>query len=140
MTTKKVVFFFTLDNEEGSKQWLTNDATQPLKAKTAPRTNASKDHDDCTEFWDEDLPDSLTQLRFLLSSSGRCPHHLRQNRHGKSKSILLHQDYAGPHTTRKAIAKIDELRWKLILHPPCSIDHEHFLTWKSFLRDRRFNT
>ena len=43
--------------------------TQPLKAKTAPRINASKDHDDCTEFWDEDeiihldfLTDSVTQL------------------------------------------------------------------------------
>lgn len=142
--------FFTPDTKEGSKQWLPKGTSPPLKAKTAPLQRKIM----MTAFWDEDgiihidfLPDGET-----INSDYYCQvledvhHHLRHRRRGKkSRGILLHQDNARPHTARKTTEKIDQLRWKLISHPPYSpdlapSDYALFPHMKSFLRGRRFNT
>lgn len=142
--------FFTPDTKEGSKEWLKKGATPPLKAKTSPMHRKIM----MTAFWDEDgiihidfLPDGET-----INSDYYCRvledvhHHLRQRRRGKkSRGILLHQDNARPHTARRTMEKIDQLRWKLISHPPYSpdlapSDYALFPHMKNFLRGRRFAT
>ena len=48
---------------------------------------------------------------------------IKEKRRGKiRKGILFHIDNARPHAAHKSIAKIHELGYKILLHPPYSPD------------------
>jgi histone-lysine N-methyltransferase SETMAR len=53
----------------------------------------------------------------------KFPDTIRRKHPGKvSRSVLLHHDNARPHTDRATEARIQELQWGLLEHPPYSPD------------------
>lgn len=71
---------------------------------------------------------------------------IREKRPGlQRKKIIFHQDNAPAHTAQKTIAKISELRYELLQHPPYSPDLAPSDFWlfphlKKFLRGKRFSS
>ena len=49
---------------------------------------------------------------------------IKNKRRGlQSRGVILLQDNARPHTEARTLAKIEDLGWKLLTHPPYSPDH-----------------
>ena len=71
---------------------------------------------------------------------------IRKKRPGLTrKKVIFHQDNAWPHTSVIVMAKINELRYKLLPHPFYSpdlapSDFDFFPKLKIFLGEQRFST
>lgn len=71
---------------------------------------------------------------------------IREKRPGlQKKKIIFHQDNAPSHTAQKTIAKISELKYELLQHPPYSPDLAPSDFWlfshlKKFMRGKRFSS
>ena len=84
-----------------------------------------------TVFWDRNGPITISFLersntvnlenyRKLLTQVKKDIKNKR--RRLQSRSVILLQDNARPHTAARNLAKIEDLGWKLLTHPPNSPD------------------
>ena len=60
------------------------------------------------------------------------------------KQVLFLQDNARPHVAKMTLAKIAELNWEIMLHPPYSPDHSPtdfhlFLSLDNHMKNMTFN-
>ncbi|GFV30199.1 mariner Mos1 transposase [Trichonephila clavipes] len=103
-----------------SKQWTAKGGLAPKRAKTVM----------ATVFWDSHgviLIDfqkgKIITGAYYASLLDKLKAELADKRpHLQKKKILFHQDNAPSHTSVVAMAKIHELRFKLLDHPPYSPD------------------
>jgi len=110
-----------------SKQWIAKGEPAPKKAKTA--FSAGKVM--ATVFWDSHGVIFIDYLQkgktitgaYYASLLDKLEAELAEKRpHLQKKKILFHQDNAPSHTSVVAMAKIHELRFELLDHPPYSPD------------------
>lgn len=149
-TDETWVHHYTPESKIQSKQWTQSGFPAPKKAmvvKSAGKVMASV-------FWDADgilmidyLPKGQTingeYYANLLDKLHQC---IQQKRPGLAKKkIIFHQDNARAHTCVKAMAKINELKYDLLPHPPYSpdlapSDFHLFPKLKTFLGGQKFAT
>lgn len=117
----------TPETKKQSKQWTSKGEPAPKKAKTV--FSAGKVM--ATVFWDSRgiiLIDYLQKGKtitgtYYASLLDKLMAEIAEKRpHLQRKKILFHQDNAPSHTSAVAIAKINELRFELLDHPPYSPD------------------
>jgi len=71
---------------------------------------------------------------------------IRSKRRGlQAKGVLFHQDNARPHTAVRTMAKIKELGWEVLVHPPYSSElapsnFHLFGLLKNHMRSKNFTT
>ena len=63
------------------------------------------------------------ELRELLLAANSSEKDIKNKQRGvQSRGVILLQDNARPHTAARTLAKIEDLGWKLLTHPPYSPD------------------
>lgn len=149
-TDETWVHYYTPETKLQSKQWTEPGGSAPKKAmtmKSAGKIMASV-------FWDakgilmvDYLPKGQTiNGAYYANLLGMLNEKIREKRPGLArKKIIFHQDNARPHTSIVAMAKIHELRYDLLHHPPYSpdlapSDYHLFPKLKIFLGGQRFST
>ena len=84
-----------------------------------------------TAFWDRNGPITISFLESgnTVNSENYCElltqvkKDIKNKRRGlQSRGVILLQDNARPHTAARTLAKIEDLGWKLLTHPPYSPD------------------
>ena len=71
---------------------------------------------------------------------------VRNKRKGlQTRGVVFHQVNARPHTAARTMAKIEQLGWEVLVHPPYSpdlapSDYHLFGPLKSHMRGNHFNT
>ena len=84
-----------------------------------------------TVFWDRNGPITISFLERgnTVNSENYCElltqvkKDIKNKRRGlQSRGVILLQDNARPHTAARTLAKIEDLGWKLLTHPPYSPD------------------
>src|SRR5436190_23921294 len=117
------IHHYTPEIKIQSKQWTAKGEPAPKKAKTV--FSAGKVM--ATVFWDSHgviLIDYLQKEKtitgaYYASLLDKLKAELAEKRpHLQKKKILFHQDNASSHTSAVAMAKIHELRFELLDHPP----------------------
>jgi len=144
------IHHYTPEMKEQSKQWILSGEPCPKKAKTVKSAGKVM----ATVFWDahgiifvdylkkgktitgEYYASLLDQLKVIISE--KRPHLNR-------KKVLFHQDNARVHTCLKSMAKIEQLKFELVDHPPYSPDlapSDFFLfpNLKKWLAGQRFSS
>lgn len=140
----------TPETKQQSKQWVKDGSSAPKKAKVVPSAGKIM----ATVFWDAKgviLVDYLKSQKTItgayyvglldklnLAIQKKRPHLAR-------KKVLFHQDNAPAHTSLKTKAKLDELGYELLPHPPYSPDlapSDYFLfpDLKKWLGGKRFTS
>lgn len=121
------IHHYTPETKEQSKQWIAKGEPAPKKAKTV--SSAGKVM--ATVFWDSHgiiLIDYLQKGKtitgeYYASLLDKLKAEIARKRpHLKKKKVLFHQDNAPAHTSVIAMAKIYELHFELLDHPPYSPD------------------
>ncbi|XP_023220365.1 histone-lysine N-methyltransferase SETMAR-like [Centruroides sculpturatus] len=135
---KTWVHHFTPETKEQSKQWTERGESAPKKAKTVPSAGKVM----ASVFWDS--PRKNNQRQYYANLLQRFSDEIKKKRsHLAKKKVLFHQDNAPVHTSVIAMAKINELRFKLLPHAPYSPDlapSDYFLfpNLKNWFGDKRF--
>lgn len=149
-TDETWVHYYTPETKMQSKQWTEPGCSAPKKAmvvKSAGKVMASV-------FWDSKgilmidyLPSGQTiNGNYYANLLDRLHQNIQQKRPGLiRKKIIFHQDNARPHTSVIAMAKIGELKYDLLPHPPYSpdlapSDFHLFPKLKVFLGGQRFSS
>ena len=149
-TDETWVHHYTPETKEQSKQWKHRGSPPPKKAlsvKSAGKVMASI-------FWDakgilsiDYLPKGSTITgAYYPNLLDQLDQKIREKRPGLSKKkIIFHHDNAPAHTSRVSMAKINELRYELLPHPPYSpdlapSDFHLFPRLKKFLGGKRFSS
>jgi len=117
------IHHYTPETKEQSKQWVPSGESAPKKAKTVPSARKVT----LTVFWDSQgiiLINYLEKGRTITGASysslldrlktelqEKCPRLAH-------KKILFHHDNAPAHTSRVVAAKLMELGFQLVPHPP----------------------
>lgn len=144
------IHHYTPEMKEQSKQWTARGESAPKKAKTVPSAGKVM----ATIFWDSRgiiHTDYLEKGRTITGQYysellGRFDAELRKKRpHLLKKKVLFHQDNAPAHSSAVATAKLAELRYELLPHPPYSPDlapSDFFLfpNMKKWLGGKRFTS
>lgn len=144
------IHHYTPETKEQSKQWTKGGEPAPKKAKSA--LSAGKVM--ATVFWDARGVIHVDYLQKGRTINGvyyanllqRLSEEIQRKRpHLVKKKILLHQDNAPVHTCAVAKAKIEELRYELLPHPPYSpdlapCDFHLFPNLKKWLGGQRFSS
>lgn len=121
------IHHFTPETKSQSKQWTAKNEPAPKKAKTV--SSAGKVM--ATVFWDSRgviFVDYLEKGKtitgpYYSSLLDKLKVEISKKRpHLQKKKVLFHQDNAPSHKSKIAMAKIQELRFELIEHPPYSPD------------------
>ena len=121
------VHWYTPETKEQSKQWTSPGNSAPKKAKTTPSAGKIM----ATVFWDAKgiiLIDYLEKGKtvtglYYAELLDRFDAELKKKRpHLAKKKVLFHHDNAPAHTSAVATAKLVELRYELLPHPPYSPD------------------
>lgn len=121
------IHWYTPETKEQSKQWTARNEPAPKKAKTVPSAGKVM----ATVFWDSQGIIHIDYLEKGKTITGlyytelldRFDTELRKKRpHLAKKKVLFHHDNAPAHTAAVAAAKLVELRYKLLPHPPYSPD------------------
>ena len=121
------VHHYTPETKQDSKQWMTKDESAPVKAKVT--SSAGKVM--ATVFWDSKgvlFVDYLQKGKtitgqYYATLLNRLDDVIREKRPGlQKKKVLFHQDNAPAHKSSVAMAKLHELRYQLVEHPPYSPD------------------
>lgn len=142
------VHHYTPETKEQSKQWRKSGEGPPKKAKTTRSAGKVM----ATVFWDAKGIIHVDYLEKGKTITGayyaalldRFDAELRQKRPGLArKKVLFHQDNAPAHKSAVAMAKLDELGYELVDHPPYSpdlaaCDFFLFPNLKKWLGGRRF--
>ncbi|XP_066994420.2 histone-lysine N-methyltransferase SETMAR [Anabrus simplex] len=149
-TDETWVHYYTPETKQQSKQWKHADSPPPKKAKavrSAGKVMASV-------FWDakgilliDYLPTGQTITgQYYANLLDQLQEKIRETRPGLArKKVIFHQDNAPPHTSVIAMAKLHELGYELLPHPPYSpdlapSDFHLFPKLKIFLGGQRFST
>ena len=149
-TDETWVHYYTPETKQQSKQWKHVDSPPPKKAKTVQSAGKVM----ASVFWDakgilliDYLPRGQTITgQYYANLLDQLKQKIREKRPGLAKKkILFHQDNARPHTCVLAMAKIHELKYELLPHPPYSpdmapSDFHLFPKLKIFLGGRRFSS
>lgn len=142
------IHHFNPESNQQAKEWVEAGGSAPKRPKT--QTTAGKVM--ATVFWDSKgiiLIDYLqkgktitgeyyaTLLDQLMAKIAEIRPHLQR------KKILFHHDNAPAHSSMKAMAKLNELNFQLLPHPPYSpdlapCDFYLFPNLKRYLRGKRF--
>lgn len=113
--------------KERSKQWTAKDEPAPKKTKTVSSTEKVM----ATVFWDSHGIVFINYLKkgetitaeYYASLINKLKTEIMKKRpHFMKKKVLFHQDNVPLHTSTVAMAKIHELQFELIDHPPYSPD------------------
>lgn len=121
------IHLYTPETKEQSKQWISPGESAPKKAKTVPSAEKVM----ATIFWDANgviLIDFLEKGRTITGKSysellDQFDKKLKETRpHLAKKKVLFHHDNAPAHSSRVVAAKLHELRYELLPHPPYSPD------------------
>jgi histone-lysine N-methyltransferase SETMAR len=143
--------YFNPETKSQSMEWRRPDEGPPIKARSNPSVGKVM----MTVFWDCQgiiLIDYLQRGQTINAEyySGLLKGPLRtqliKKRPGKLHARpLLQQDNARPHTARRTIDAIADLRWELLPHPPYSpdlapSDYHLFPELKKPLRGKRFSS
>lgn len=121
------IHHYTPETKIQSKQWTGKGESAPKKAKVVPSAGKVM----ATVFWDShgiifidylEKGKTITGV-YYASLLDQLKVEIAQKRpHLQKKKILFHQDNAPAHTSIVAMAKIHELRFQLLDHPPYSPD------------------
>lgn len=144
------VHYYTPETKEQSKQWRKSGEGPPKKAKTIRSAGKVM----ATVFWDGKgviLIDYLEKGKtitgkYYAALLDRFDTELKKNRPGLArKKVLFHHDNAPAHRAAVAKAKLFQLGYELIDHPPYSpdlapCDFFLFPNLKKWLGGRRFAT
>lgn len=144
------VHHYTPESKEQSKQWVGAGEPTPKKAKTILSANKVM----ATVFWDAKGIIYIDYLEKGKTITGqyyaqllqRLKHEVSAKRpHMAKKKILFHHDNAPAHTSIVAVAKINDLKFELMPHPPYSPDlapSDYFLfpNLKKWLGGKRFGS
>lgn len=144
------VHHYTPETKEQSKQWVGPGESAPKKAKTVP--SAAKVM--ASVFWDSQGVIFIDYLEKGKTITGqyyadlltRLDTELKAKRPRLAKKkVLYHQDNAPVHTSHIAMAKLSELKYELLPHPPYSPDlapSDFFLfpNMKKSLAGRKFGS
>lgn len=142
------VHHYTPETKEQSKQWIGPGEPIPKKAKTIFSANKVM----ATVFWDARGIIHIDYLEKGKTITGQYYANLLQRLskevkikrpHLAKKKILFHHDNAPSHTSIVAMAKINDLKFELMPHPPYSPDlapSDYFLfpNLKKWLGGKRF--
>jgi histone-lysine N-methyltransferase SETMAR len=142
------IHYYTPETKEQSKQWTSSTETAPKKAKTVPSAGKVM----ASVFWDSKGIIHIDYLEKGKTVTGQYyadllhsfNAKLRKKRpHLSKKKVLFHHDNAPAHTSAIATAKLFQLRYELVPHPPYSPDlapSDFFLfpNLKKWLSGRRF--
>lgn len=142
------IHYYTPETKEQSKQWIRKGEPAPKKAKTVKSAGKVL----ATVFWDARGIIFIDYLEkgqtitgeYYASLLDRLNEKIQEKRpHLKKKKILFHQDNARVHTCAVSMAKIQELKFELVDHPPYSPDlapSDFFLfpNLKKWLAGQRF--
>ena len=144
------IHHYTPETKEQSKQWVEPGSSAPKKAKVVPSAGKVL----ATVFWDARgiiLIDYLEKGKtitgpYYAELLDRLDAAVKRNRPGLArKKVLFHQDNAPAHTSAIAMAKIHELGYELLPHPPYSpdlapCDYYLFPNMKKWLGGKRFTS
>lgn len=149
-TDETWVHHYTPETKQQSKQWRHSGSPPPKKAKAV----ASAGKVMASIFWDakgilliDYLPKGQTITGvYYASLLDKLKQKVNEKRPGLAKKkIIFHQDNARPHTSVIAMAKIHELGFDLLPHPPYSpdlapSDYHLFPRLKKYLAGQKFST
>lgn len=142
------IHFYTPESTQATKQWTEAGGSAPKR----PKSSQSAGKVMATVFWDAHGIVSLDFLEKGKTITGQYYAELldklndaiRTKRpHLAGKKVLFHQDNAPAHNSMVAMAKLHQLRYELLPHPPYSPDlapSDFFLfpNLKRYLRGKRF--
>jgi [histone H3]-lysine36 N-dimethyltransferase SETMAR len=121
------IHYYTPETKQDSKQWTKKSESAPVKAKVVPSAGKVM----ATVFWDSKgilLIDYLQKGStitgvYYASLLDQLDDAIRSKRPGlQRKSVLFLQDNAPAHKAAVVMAKLHELRYQLVDHPPYSPD------------------
>jgi len=131
-------------------QW--RHTSSPTKKKFKPTLSAPKIM--CTVFWDRygvlivDYRPNGQKInaRVYCDTLQRLRRAIQNKRRGLlSSGVVLLHDNSSPHTARQTTALLQQFRWDIMDHPPCSPDfapsnYHLFLHIKRFLAGKQFHS
>lgn len=149
-TDETWVFHYEPESKQQSLEW--KHVTSPVKKKFKSQRTTRKVM--LTVFWDKKGPITVDfkSLGTTVNFENYCEllnmvkKDIRNKRKGlQSKGVVFHQDNARPHTAARTMAKIEELGWELLVHPPYSpdlapSDFHLFGPLKSHMRGKNFDS
>jgi histone-lysine N-methyltransferase SETMAR len=121
------IHHYTLESKQQSKKWIAPGECAPKKAKTV--LSAGKVM--ATVFWDSQgiifidyLQKGQIVTEVYYSTLLNCLYEELQTKRPRlaRKKVIFHHDNAPTHTSTVAMAKLHELRFELLPHPPYSPD------------------
>lgn len=144
------IHHYTPETKEQSKQWTSPGETAPKKAKTVPsagKVMATVFGDSQGIIFTDYLENGRTITRqYYADLLDRFNAELMKKRpHLAKKKVLFHHDNAPAHSSAIATAKLVELRYELLPHPPYSpdlapCDFFLFPNMKKWLGGKRFTS
>ena len=126
-TDETWVFHYEPESKRRSLEW--KHVSSPVKKKFKSQKSLRKVI--LTVFWDRNGPITISFLERgnTVNSENYCElltqvkKNIKNKRRGlQSRGVILLQDNARPHTAARTLAKIEDLGWKLLTHPPYSPD------------------
>lgn len=144
------IHYYTPETKQQSKQWVKMGESAPKKAKTVPSAGKVM----ATVFWDSQgiiLIDYLQKGKtitgaYYSSLLDRLKTELQEKRPRLAhKKVLFHHDNAPAHTSAIVVAKLLEIEFQLVSHPPYSpdlapSDYYLFPNLKKWLAGQRFHS
>jgi len=144
------IHHYTPETKQQSKQWISPGESAPKKAKMVPSAGKVM----ATIFWDAKgviLMDFLEKGRTITGQYysellDRFDKKLKETRpHVTKKKVLFHHDNAPAHSSGVFAAKLHELRYELLPHPPYSpdlapCDFFLFPNMKKWLAGKKFSS
>ena len=144
------IHYYTPESNRQSAEWLKPGETRPKR----PKTQRSAGKVMASVFWDAHGIIFIDYLEKGKTITGeyyatlldKLNQEIKEKRpHLKKKKLLFHHDNASPHTSVVSMAKINDLRFELLPHPPYSpdlapSDYYLFPNLKRWLQGKRFST
>lgn len=144
------IHHYTPETKQQSKQWISPGESAPKKAKTVPSAGKVM----ATVFWDSQGVIHIDFLQKGRTITGQYYSDLldqfngilkEKRPHLQRKKVLFHHDNAPAHSSRIANAKLVELGYEVVPHPPYSpdlapCDFFLFTNMKTWLGGKRFTS
>lgn len=149
-TDETWIHYYTPASKRSSAEWTAAGESRPKRPKT--QTSAGKVM--ASVFWDahgilfiDYLEKGKTiNSEYYMALLDRLSEEIKNKRpHMQKKKVLFHQDNAPCHKSMKTMAKLNELRFELLCHPPYSpdlapSDYWLFADLKRMLQGKKFGS